>query len=428
MTTRVDRPTPLAEAAYVGLPGEFVRTIEPHSEADPAALLITLLVLFGNVIGRSAHVNGGGSNHRANLFAALVGATSMGRKGTAQRAIARQFDGIDPLWASERMKSGLSSGEGIIFAVRDAIWIKHAKRNDKQEIEEYYSEMIDEGVVDKRLMVVQEEFGAVLRMFEREGNILSNVIRSGWDGDSLETMTKNPLKATAPHISIIGHISKEELLRRINNIESANGFGNRYLWAWVERSKFLPHGGSPDGGRLAELCQQLERAVEFGNTAGGTGWDSDASALWEAEYRRLSTPAPGLMGSMTARAAPIVLRLSLIYSLLNRSECISESHLRAALEVWRYCEESAKFIFGERLGDVTADRILHALRAGGELGITRTDISSALRRNTPAHEIERALSVLDAAGLAEMQVEPTTGGRPVERWFATAHEGSGIAS
>jgi hypothetical protein len=205
------RPGPLGDAAYHGLAGEFVRVIEPESEADTAALLITFLLLYGNIIGRSAHMNGGGTKHRANLFAALVGPTASGRKGTAQRAISAQFDGIDDIWSSERVKSGLSSGEGIIFAVRDPVWVKHAKKAENNEIENQFSELTDQGVADKRLMVIQEEFGAVLRMFERDGNILSNIIRLGWDGESLETMTKNPLKATNPHISIIGHISKEEL-------------------------------------------------------------------------------------------------------------------------------------------------------------------------------------------------------------------------
>jgi hypothetical protein len=362
-------------------------------------------------------MNGGGTKHRANLFAALVGPTASGRKGTAQRAISAQFDGIDDIWSSERVKSGLSSGEGIIFAVRDPVWVKHAKKAENNEIENQFSELTDQGVADKRLMVIQEEFGAVLRMFERDGNILSNIIRLGWDGESLETMTKNPLKATNPHISIIGHISKEELLRHMHTTESVNGFGNRYLWVWVERSKLLPHGGSAPDEELNPLRQRLEKAVVFGSTAGAIEWDAEASSLWEAEYKRLSSPPPGLIGCMTARAAPIVLRLSLVYALLDCSSEIRVPHLRAALEVWRYCEESTKFIFGDRLGDPTADSILIELRAAGSMGLTRTEINGTLHKNKPAVEIERALTALEEARLAKCQSQPT-GGRPAERWFA----------
>ena len=45
-------PDPLAEEAYYGLPGEIVRTIEPHSEANPAAILVQALIASGSAIGR----------------------------------------------------------------------------------------------------------------------------------------------------------------------------------------------------------------------------------------------------------------------------------------------------------------------------------------------------------------------------------------
>ena len=44
-------PEPLDEAAFHGLAGEFVRMVEPHTEADPNALLVQVLVSYGNAIG-----------------------------------------------------------------------------------------------------------------------------------------------------------------------------------------------------------------------------------------------------------------------------------------------------------------------------------------------------------------------------------------
>ncbi len=38
--------------AYYGIAGEIVKTIEPHTEADPAALLIQIIVAFGVLVGR----------------------------------------------------------------------------------------------------------------------------------------------------------------------------------------------------------------------------------------------------------------------------------------------------------------------------------------------------------------------------------------
>ena len=49
-------PAPLAEAAFCGLPGVFVRLVEPHTEADPAALLFQFLAALGSIIGRGPHL------------------------------------------------------------------------------------------------------------------------------------------------------------------------------------------------------------------------------------------------------------------------------------------------------------------------------------------------------------------------------------
>ena len=48
-------PASLAADAFHGLAGTFVRTVEPHSEADPAALLLQFLVAFGSAAGREPH-------------------------------------------------------------------------------------------------------------------------------------------------------------------------------------------------------------------------------------------------------------------------------------------------------------------------------------------------------------------------------------
>src|SRR5215470_17347849 len=71
------------DAAYYGLAGDVVRTIEPHSEADPIAILIQLLAYFGNMAGRNPHYRVEGDYHRANIYAVLVGDTSKARKGTS---------------------------------------------------------------------------------------------------------------------------------------------------------------------------------------------------------------------------------------------------------------------------------------------------------------------------------------------------------
>jgi len=95
-------------------------------------------------------------------------------------------------------------------------------------------------------------------------------------------------------------------------------------------------------------------------------------------------------------------------------DCVKEvgiEHLRAALEVWRYCYDSARFIWGAALGDPSADSILSALREHRD-GLTRWEISNHFGRNKPAAEIDRAINTLAERGLIR-SVREKTGGRTV---------------
>jgi hypothetical protein len=103
----------LSEDALYGLPGDIVRAILPNSEADPAALLVQSLVFFGNCIGRTAHFVAEDDKHYLNLYALMVGDTSKSRKGTSLGGVRRVFRDVDENWSKTRIRSGLSSGEGL---------------------------------------------------------------------------------------------------------------------------------------------------------------------------------------------------------------------------------------------------------------------------------------------------------------------------
>jgi hypothetical protein len=61
-----------------------------------------------------------------------------------------------------------------------------------------------------------------------------------WDSGNLQVLTKNdPNKATGANVSILAHITQEELTL-LNRTEQANGFANRFVWLNNERSKMIP--------------------------------------------------------------------------------------------------------------------------------------------------------------------------------------------
>jgi hypothetical protein len=409
-------PKPLATEAFHGLAGELVRKIEPTTEADTAALLIQFLAAYGVAAGRSAFFPVEADRHHSNLFAVIVGQTSKARKGTSWGNIRRIFEMADADWTNNRILTGLSSGEGLTWAVRDAIYKREPVRKNGRVVE-YQDVEADPGIADKRLLVLESEFTSALRVMSRDGNTLSPALRDAWDRGELALMTKNsPARATGGHIGILGHACREELLRYLNSTEAGNGFANRFLWICARRSKLLPDGGVLTDELTVPLADRLRQALEFAKGSHEIHRDEEAAAMWRSVYPALSEGKPGLLGAVVGRSEAQVVRLSLIYALLDLSVVIRAEHLAAALAVWDYAEASAQFIFGDSLGYPEADRLLAALRAAPE-GLSRSEISAVFGRHRRESEIESALRALHESGLAEPHSVETQG-RAREVWVA----------
>jgi len=234
----------------------------------------------------------------------------------------------------------------------------------------------------------------------------------------LRILTKNsPAVATGAHISAIGHITRDELRRFLTATEAANGFGNRFLWICVRRSKVLPEGGTFHEVDIRDLVRRLDEARLYGDGEREVRRDDEARQHWAEIYADLSEGKPGLFGAVTSRAEAQVMRLALTYAILDKSPTIRIDHLTAALCLWTYAEQSARFIFGDSVGDPIADELLESLRGAGSDGMTRTEIRDLFGRHKKSQQVNRALNVLIDRGSVRRTREKTDG-RPTERWFA----------
>lgn len=412
--------------AFYGPLGEAANAIEPLTEADAAAVLAQLLVAFGNAVGRGPRVVLGNVRQWANLFTVIVGKSSKSRKGTSWENASEVIRRADETWASERINSGLSSGEGVIHAVRDAVMVQEPIRKDGRKtgpIAGYQTVEQDPGVEDKRLLIVEPEFARALKVASRKENVLSPVIRAAWDNGNLNVLTRSPYKASGAHVSIIGHITREELSRELSACDSFNGFANRFLWLCARRSKELPFGEQTIENVAVDSTARIVLAVQQCRARGDHVVSMDAACRqrWQAVYSRLSDDKPGLVGAVVGRAEAQALRLALVYALADADDTIRLPHLEAALALWNYAEESARVIFGDALGDTVADEILRVLGESPE-GMTRDGLLNYFDRHVSARRLTQALQMLAENGLARGQKEPPEGGRagrPAERWLAT---------
>ena len=385
------RPWPtLDPAALFGLAGDVVRVLEPHTEADPAGLLLTFLALFGNAVGDGPHVRVGAIRHPARLFPCLVGATARSRKGQSFGEVGSILELADAVWWAVARAGGLASGEGVIARVRDN----------------------DQSTVEKRALFYEPEFARTLAAAGRDGSTLSAVLRDAWDTGRLAVTTrKDPLVATGAHIGVVAHVTLEELRARLTSLDIANGFANRFLFTCVRRSKKLPSGGTLAEAERARLGVRVGAALDVARKRTVVTRTPAAEALWCDVYNQLPEPA-GLFGAVTARAEAQLVRLQLEYFLLDQVEQIDVPHLEAAVAAWRYAEASAAHTFGGTLGYDHADRLLEELRAVYPLGLSREAQHTLFGRHLTAAELATARETLVRLGLAEERSEPSPGRHP----------------
>jgi hypothetical protein len=405
----------LADEVYHGLAGEIVTAIGPHTEGHPVAILGTFLAEVGNAIGRGAFWRIEDDTHYCKVWPVVVGESSKARKGVSQGRTDALMKRAAPEWADTCLETGLSSGEGLIYRVRDPLY---------KETEDGL-EVVDPGVSDKRVVVTESEFASPLTVMKRDGNTLSMVARNAWDDKPLQTMTKhNPDKATHTHITIIGHVTKSELLKHLTEEKLGYGIANRFMFFRVRRVNILPRGGGKSP-ITEEQIELLREAIEFGAVEREiplSGEDEDgisAIELWDELYPDLSEGKAGLLGACISRAEAQVRRLATIYAVLDCSEEVRCTHLLAGLGVWQFSEESARLIFGDLSGDYVADEILESLRAVYPDGLTRTEISGLFSNNKPARRLAAALKDLEARGKIRREKPKQEGaGRPKEVFYA----------
>lgn len=357
-----DRWPVLDDDALHGIAGEIIRAIEPETEADPVGLLTTFLTAFGNAVGNRPYFAVGSDSHCGNLFSCIVGDTASG-KGQSWGLVQSLMKKIDPDWVHGSIShGGMSSGEGFVERLQDT-----------ENADPFFVQPL------KNVLFFESEFAKPIVAMRRESNTLSSVLRSSWDRSTLSILTrgKSKLVASNAFVSILAHITPEELRKLLkDSIESANGFSNRFLWCLVHSEKSLPHGGNVNV--LEPFVDRLHAILQTAKDTGPLSRSSAADRLWESVYPELKKSGNGSYGRAIERARPQVLRLSLLYALLDSSNVIDVCHLKAALAVWRYCAESARLLFSDSEDpktDSLETKILSVLADGPK---TKTEIRNQI--------------------------------------------------
>jgi hypothetical protein len=393
------KPTP---SMFYGPLGEWSAAATANSEANRAAVFITLAAYVGAALGRERFTWIDNSRHHPRIFTLHVGRTARGRKGTAAAPTLRLHETVKqmdiaqrelgdgevglPAYAPGIHTGGLSTREGICYKLRDPT-------------------ATDAGQPDKRLWVLESEFSNTLNQNHREGNNLSSGLRECYDGTDLGPLARtNTTHASNPHVVLCGHVTPSELLMTLDDVSIANGFLNRFIIFWGERSRRVAFPSRIPDDLLVQWAGVVCKAIDHARMhPGEVEMTPEAKETYQETYLNEWDDYSGgpVVVSLMERAAANAIRLALILACLDRRDEIGREHLECGIAWTRYWRSSVTYIWRDRenLAEVderaskrhqNAMTIADLVRSHGEVSRTAL-LRAGFKGHIKSQEIDEAL-------------------------------------
>jgi len=375
---------------YGGLLGDCVMDLAPSTDASLAALLGALIAFSGMLVpGYGLFYR----RHTSSAYIALVGESSVGRKGTAMTRVHDALAAaIEPTYVNRVIADGLNSGEALVSHL-------HYKA----------TAFVHEPNV---ALVYGEEYAGLMAARQREGSTLDPKMREAFDGGPLSNRRSNaadtkPVDANSYWVGALVGITPNELRARQEAGAMQSGSANRWLYLPVTRREVSPSNGEPrfSPENAAALIKARRQALEEWKTRVSEGPTVIRTlGAYDDHLRRTSS---GLALDLTRRFSAIAYRIALIHALADRSREISRSHLDRAIGLTEYARSGIRWVFGDTVGSPDADLLARHLMDSGRLSktaITREIIRDPIRRQAAIDELVR----LKVARVARLN---GTGGR-----------------
>ena len=434
-------PPPVAtDTMFYGIVGEVGRAAAQDTEVNPVAAAGAFLSYLSAQVGRDVYMAVGNTFHHARLFTCHVGRSGRGRKGDAvslTHRIRSRIEQVHCLTHGHYHGGGLSTREGLALLIHDGY------TQGKTEVPP---------IDDKRLWIVENEFANVLHQSKRDGNTLSAALRDAWDGMSIKPAIKSArIWATDPHIALHASVTPGELRELMSTRELSNGFANRFLMLWAERSKVEPFPRPASRETVHDLADRTAKVITFALGSYPANKDtrrmelSDAARnAWDKAYRALIEPeATDTLTGLMERSTAYALRLAMLFALTDQSLTVELKHLKAGLAWVKYSRQSVRYIFtsaaelaDSEVGRENADKILEFLGKHPN-GASRTTINNdCFDKRASAGRIDDAIKLLLSESPPKITVElvPRSDGKPgkptkLYRLFSNSEPGiSGISS
>lgn len=381
-----DFPVAPEPEAFAGLLGECALTLAEGTDASTVALLGSVIAFCGALIPGQAYF------HRlqtSSPFIALVGESSIGRKGTAMiRAQDSVSSAFEPVYVNRAILDGINSGEGLVAELA-------YKR-------EHFPHEPTVG------LVLEEEYASLLASRGRDGSTLDPKMRVAFDGGPLSNRKVGGRQVVVPPywLPALIAITPSEIRTRLEAGALQSGSANRWLYLPVVRRDVVPTNADPvfSPGQTEQLKAARRWAIDQERIL---AVDHDVIEALSTYADFLPGVSSGIAGDLTRRYAVIAFRVALVHAMAERSKVVTTHHLVRSLALVEYARSGIGWVFGGTVNDPYADLLLRHLQSARSLRqatVTRL-IRDPIKRQAAIDELIR----LEYARVANVHV---TGGRP----------------
>lgn len=372
----------LREDAFYGLAGKLAQEVAPISGVSKEALLYQFLVCIGSICGPKFFYSIGGKKINPSDYLIVLGSTGASKKGTSFGDVKWFFDKYYPEFSQKKLKTGVNSGEGLINCIRDRVVVKEKDKTGK-EIEV----VKDEGALSKIVLFLETEFSRLLKAGKRDGSTVTEIYRNAWDQVPLEINTsQRSIRSTDYSVSLIAHITPKEFKSLVSEIDSSNGYLNRFMFCLIGSAEPRPFPTSfekVDFSFSIELISVLCLINSLENEE--LVLADSAKSLYEEYFNEYHYRAEDELSELTSRNIPHLLKMAMIYAILDQSFEIKIEHLKAAKALVDFSEASIRNIFKDKMFSRKEMKVLKFL--GQNSGhILRSKIQSDCFKNNSSKD------------------------------------------
>lgn len=376
------RPLP-DDAIFRGDLGKMVLDMDPFTEGDPAGVMLSLMAGFSAYIGERPRIHSMSGPMPLSIWPVLVGISGVGRKGTATGAAMRIFKTAFADFYETHMVPEIG-GTGLGFM---------ANFDDHRDEEGRFGPWFG----------VEEEMGQFIGA--TKDRRLSTAICKAWDGSGIRYRTgKDHYHIPNPHVGIIGHVQPKIWVSIVGGKVAASGVYNRFVVAYVQRSKVLPiiPTAAMIAGRDAVARKWgpiLRRAGVFAREVEIVRVSEKVGRVFEKKHRPACDALTGTneeLSELAERSMAYMLRIAALYALADMRDYVEEGDFDAALAWVTYSVQSTIYVMSRNRTfsgkSALAEKVLRILGEHGPQ--TFTLLHSRCGRANTRENIEGALMEL----------------------------------